>query len=1448
MPSQAEANLQALLESTDDLIWSVDLEGRLCAFNQAIRNHIYLYFHTELALGMRFHELFPPALTACWDSFYAQAQKEGPFQTEYTQLSGSTLELSFNPIQVDGTPSGISVFARDITARKLNEEQLRHLAAAVECSQDAIITHAPDGRIQTWNRAAEKLYGYRAEEAIGQPLALLVPSGRSAAVQQHYDDVLAGKSHSNTPGVALHRSGRPIQVSVSSWPIRNASGEITSISDVIRDVTGREEAERAKAFLAALVESSGDAIHGVSIDGAILSWNPGAERLTGFTREEIVGKHISYVAHDTPEQVRNILAHISKGQPVPLFETLFRHKSGRWIDVSVSVSPVRDSGGRIVGTAAIARDIGQRAKLRQELSAAEKKYRTIFDGALEGMYQATLTGQVLTANAAAARMLGYDSAEDLIASVEDVGVGIWVSTDARAQYNQAISNPMGKAVLGFECQFRRKDGSIIWVSLNGRMVLDEHAQPLYHEGFIEDITERKLATEAMAESESRFRSLFEDSKAVLLLVEPVSGEITDANRAAAAYYGYPREQLVGANVTLINTLPADNIREERERAVREERKYFSFHHRLASGEIREVQVYSSPVRVSGRMLLYSNVFDVTEQCRAEQKLRENAEILDEAQKIGGLGSYSLDFATGQWSSSERMDELFGIGPEYVHDVNGWLKLVHPEDFLMMEEYIFQEVIAERHPFDKEYRIVRQLDHAERWVHGLGKLDFDAEGKPQRLRGVIKDITEHKNAEIALRASEQRYRSAFQMSIDTVLLTRVSDGIIIDANNAFCKIMGYSREEVIGKTSDELGFWNDPADHLALRQALFAEGVCRNHQCQFRRKDGELLWGMMSVTIVELDGVACALSVTRDITQAKAAEEKLLEAQRALQSSEERYRTVFRASLDCISISRVSDGAIIDVNQSFLELLGFDLAEVLGRTCAELNLWAEPGARERMAEVLLQDGSFRDARTRYRKKNGDLLWVLISSSLIEIEGESCTLSMIRDVSDAKAAEDKIWNLAFYDPLTRLPNRRLLMDRLRQTLSAGGRSPRMRALLFIDLDNFKTLNDTLGHQNGDQLLREVARRLMGCVRESDTVARLGGDEFVVLLDGLDYHPENAAAQAESIGKKILSVIEMPFWLDDREHFSTSSLGITVFGGNHGGANELLQQADIAMYQAKSAGRNTMRFFEPALQTAVQERAELGDEMRVGIRNGQFLLHLQPQMASSGMVGAEALVRWRHPRRGLLLPGEFIALAEETGMILPLGDWVLEAACVLVAEWQRRKPAQPMSISVNISARQFHQSTFVSQVLATLDKTGADPVLLNLEITESILLDNIEEAIVKMQHLKDHGVKFSLDDFGTGYSSLSYLKRLPFDQLKIDRSFVRDLLEDVGSRAIAQTVISLGHALGLDVLAEGVETQEQLDLLESLSCHSFQGFLFSQPLPIDEFEKNWLLNPTRSGASAH
>lgn len=437
----------------------------------------------------------------------------------------------------------------------------------------------------------------------------------------------------------------------------------------------------------------------------------------------------------------------------------------------------------------------------------------------------------------------------------------------------------------------------------------------------------------------------------------------------------------------------------------------------------------------------------------------------------------------------------------------------------------------------------------------------------------------------------------------------------------------------------------------------------------------------------------------------------------------------------------------------------------------------------------------------------------------------------NITKEKQAEETIHNLAYLDPLTLLPNRRAMLDHLKHALAASVRSKRHGALLLIDLDNFKTLNDTRGHDVGDLLLQQISQRLARCVREGDTVSRIGGDEFVVILESLDKVPEAAAFQAEGIGNKILAAVNETYFLPGAEHNGTASIGITLFVDRQNSIEDLMKRADLAMYRAKASGRNALLFFNPAMEAAVRARASLEADLRQGLLKGHFLLYYQAQVNSHGdLTGVEALLRLQHPQRGLVLPTSFIPLAEETGLILELGYWVLKTACIQLAVWATRPETSHMTLAVNVSSRQFRHPDFIMQVLAIMQQTGANPRRLKLELTEGVMLDDIQTTIEKMDVLKATGVNFSLDDFGTGYSSLNYLKRLPLYQLKIDQSFVRDVLDDPNDAAIVCAIVALGQSLGLEIIAEGVETVGQRDFLADHGCANYQGFLYGHPGPVE------------------
>jgi diguanylate cyclase (GGDEF)-like protein/PAS domain S-box-containing protein len=532
----------------------------------------------------------------------------------------------------------------------------------------------------------------------------------------------------------------------------------------------------------------------------------------------------------------------------------------------------------------------------------------------------------------------------------------------------------------------------------------------------------------------------------------------------------------------------------------------------------------------------------------------------------------------------------------------------------------------------------------------------------------------------------------------------------------------------------------------------------------------------------------------------------------------------------------SNNQILRVNSAFTSITGYSAKDVIGKKPRILSSDRHDAHfYTTMWESINRAGTW-EGEIWNRRKNGEVYPEYLNITAVR-DADNRVLNYVatfNDITKSKIAENEIYNLAFYDPLTLLPNRRLFTDRLGQALTSRTRNNRVGAILFIDMDNFKALNDAFGHGMGDSLLQQVAKRLIATLRECDTVARLGGDEFVVMMEDLSTSQLDAAEQTEAIGEEILMRLHQPYQLGEKTYITTASIGATLFNDAQREVDELMKQADIAMYQSKKAGRNTLRFFDPEMQEIITSRATMEIELRKALVNRELQLYFQIQVDSSQHTsGAEVLLRWLHPEKGIILPAQFISLAEDTGLIIPIGKWVLETACIQLKAWQQDPLTRELVLAVNVSAKQFRQADFANQVQATIAHQGIDPKLLKLELTESMLIDSIDDTIAKMNILNAIGVQFSLDDFGTGYSSLQYLKSLPLDQIKIDQSFVRDITLGSSDKAIVRTIIAMAESLKLDIIAEGVETEAQRQLLLEKGCLHFQGYLFSEPLPIKQFE---------------
>ena len=1179
-----------------------------------------------------------------------------------------------------------------------------------------------------------------------------------------------------------------------------------------------------------------------------------------------------------------------------------------------------------------------------------------------------------------------------------------------------------------------------------------------------------------------FRALFENHSAVVLVVDALSGAIVDANLAAARFYGYPRERLCRMNTGDINPLSPDERQRERTRVISGDSNCFEFDHRLASGELRRVEITASCIDLSGRAVLLTIVSDITGRKLAEDALRATKERFEVATESANVVVWDTRFDPRGYYLSEARSVLRNALPE-----GNWMTvqemeaLIHPDDVERVST-TFLAAAKTGAAYNDEYRL-RTLDGEWRWAHSRGQVsERGADGRALRMSGTIMDVTERRRvgdalieneerfrrltaltadwyweqdaqfrfiafsgasndyariageksigktrweipteqvtpeqwvahraalmahlpfrdfemrrtlpdgqirwfsssgvpvfaadgrftgyhgvgrditvrklAELRLAETEERYRLLAETAPEGILLhfdgvieyanpalaamlrapsreallgravmdlihpddlasskkrhfalaagparlgfterrvrrfdgswleveaastsfmqndrlavqtlvldvstrkaaerelrrsqqtffklfhaspipaatTRLSDGMMLEANDAWLRLFGFAREDVTGRTTATLGIWHDLADRERISLEVAGNGSALSVPVRMRRRSGELLDILFSGEAFEQDdGTVCMVAPLIDVTEAKRAEQRL-------RDSEQRFRDVVDAAGEYVwEID--TESRYIYLSERTESIYGYRPAEMLGRTPAH---YMPDGEKARVDDWFLTnraaDASFRNLEHRAVTRSGRGIWLQVSGLAIRDQAGAITgyRGTGLEITTRKQAEERIEFLATRDALTGLPNRVLLTDRVNQAVGAAHRAQEKLAILFLDLDRFKHVNDSLGHHAGDELLKAVAQRLGAVLRRSDTLARIGGDEFVILLENLRH-----ADYAAGVAKKICQELGRPITVEGQRLTASTSIGISIYPEDGANFATLLKNADAATYHAKEQGRANYQFFSEEMNRHAIERVRTESDLRVALELGQFTLRLQPIMmvATGELAAAEALLRWNHPERGLLGPAEFIPLAEETGLIRPIGSWVIEEVCRLQRAWRDAGLAE-VPVAINVSVSQITQgNAFVAAVADALARHELAPSCLELEVTESLLMNNITEAASTLRTLSEVGIRISIDDFGTGYSSLAYLKRLPLDTLKIDREFVRDLTHSNDDLEIVRTVVLMAHSLNLRVIAEGVETAAQLAELKRLGTDEYQGYLTTEPLEPERFAQLYL-----------
>ena len=811
--------------------------------------------------------------------------------------------------------------------------------------------------------------------------------------------------------------------------------------------------------------------------------------------------------------------------------------------------------------------------------------------------------------------------------------------------------------------------------------------------------------------------------------------------------------------------------------------------------------------------------------RVRINLERSQSNLKRAQHVSKVGSWELDLVKNKLEWSDETYRIFGLAIASPLSLELFFSYIHPDDLAKVVTAWGSALLGE--PYNLEHRI---LVHGEtKWVRELAEMDFDANGKAIFSLGTVADISESKLAESALIESRQNQQTIIDTALDAVI--QMDEwGMIKGWNAQAGKMFGWKQEEVIGRLLYETIIprqYQDTHQKELLRILSGGESKVLNTRFEIEgvHRDGHALTIEMSVTQFKINDKTTFCTFIRDVTQRKLEEDQLRLAAK-----------VFETTNEAILISDVNNN-IVAVNDAFTNMTGYSLADVEGRNPRLLSSGEHDAEFFRnMWKSIKKMGSWQ-GEIIDKNKSGQQFYKHMTINAVRNDQNVIThyVSISSDITERKEYDKNVHSLAYYDVLTGLPNRTLLRDRLCQLIATAHRDKTQFALLFLDLDRFKYINDSMGHSVGDQLLQSVALRLQSCVREGDTVSRIGGDEFVLLLREIDEHGVSLVAD------KLLHTLATPFNLNGQEISTYASIGIALYPQHANDSDVLMKNADAAMYNAKENGRNNYKFFKPEMNFRANQVFLMEKDMRVALDQDQFMLFYQPQvdLASGVICGAEALIRWKHPEKGLVPPAEFIPVAEETGQIVQIGEWVLRTACWRFAAWQKQG-LPPISIAVNLSIRQLRQPNLAEVVESVLKETGLSPEYLELEITEGIMMGDTKAAMEFLTRMQKLGVQMSIDDFGTGFSSLSYLKNLPVNKLKIDQSFVRDIGTDESDAAIIRSIISLGHRLEMKVIAEGVETLEQLDFLRLRGCDEVQGYFISRPLATDDFFKFVIGNP--------
>ena len=1193
------------------------------------------------------------------------------------------------------------------------------------------------------------------------------------------------------------------------------------------NVSDQAEAEERLRFQTQLLNAVGQAIIATDLEGKILYWNRCAEELYGWSAQEVMGRmvHELLISEELLENVEEVMARLRAASSWS-GEFLVRRKDGTPLSVEVTDTPVRDDGGDLVGIIKVSTDVTERKGDEERLRETERRLATLLANTPAMVYRCLNESDWPEEYVSdyALELTGYPAS----AYMDNPTLfGSLISDKDRQRIWDEVQEAMGAGErFRLHYAIHRKDGSLRFVEELGQGIYDESGGVAAVEGLIYDVTERKRTEAAHKEAEERYRTLVERIPAVTYVQQATaSGTVTYVSPQMKDLLGYEPEECTSNPEHWQRIIHP----EDRERVLAEDGRVnetgetFSMEYRQFGKDGRVVWVRDEATLVrggKGEPLYWLGVqVDVSERRATETALRESEERFRRSFEDAAVGM-ALVGKDGRWLRvNQSLCEIVGYTDEELLGKT-FQDITHPEDLDKDLEQAQRLLEGEVDSYQMEKRYLRK-DGSVVWILLNGSLVRDEEGGPLYFIAQVQDISGRRSAEERLRGAEERYRTLVEQIPAVTYVDPVDNpDVSLYTSPHIERMLGYTPEEWIEGRLWPKRLHPDDRERVLAADERFEEGSDEVFDEEYRllAKDGSVVW-VSEEAVVLRDGEGKPLywqGIIHDVTERREAEE-------ALRRSEERYRNVVEEQTELVC-RFLPDLTLTFVNSAYQRYFGKGPEELIGRGILDTIHDEDRAYYQDDLVGLSPENPTTTIEDRVLTPHG-MRWLQWTDTAI-FDGHGRIVeyqSVGRDVTERREAEERLEHQALHDPLTGLPNRTLFADRLGQALSRTRRQQNRVAVMFMDLDEFKVVNDSLGHEAGDLLLTVVAQRLRRCLRPEDTLARFGGDEFVVLIEAVA-----DPAEAVRVAERITDELGKPFSIEGRELFVAASIGIALGEGRTKSPADLLRDADTAMYRAKD-GSGHYSIFDPGMYLRAVRRLELENDLRRALERDEFVLRYQPivHLGDGRVRGLEALVRWNNPERGFLNPDDFVPLSEESGLVVPMGEWVLEEACRQLKEWQGhiRRPSPMMS--VNVSAKQLRRPDLFEKVERALRKSGLDASCLTLDVTETAYVEVLEDGPAALDRLRAMGVRISIDDFGTGYSSLSYLKRLPTDALKIDKSYVSGLGRDPEDTALVRMIVELAHTFGMEVVAEGVETEEQATLLEEMGCDMAQGYLFSEPV---------------------